>query len=329
MIVSFNKYLLGLVIITLMFSCKKNENEALHSPDKATLNYLVKDNFTLGLFAVALNRTGLDKQLDSHGPYTLLAPSDDAFKAAGFSSQAAVFAAPVAELSLRSMYHILPGEQSIAKQPLGLNQVLKAASGKGVYLSRIKKGQDTITTINGARVLKSDTRASNGLLQVIDRLLVPNVFDKVGDALSADIDLVLFYQALRRSGLLTELNGEGNYTIYALDNAAMRSSGYTNIMDIEAADPAQLKTWLSYYIARERRFAQDYFLLTAAGETYYTETMLDNRTITVNLRNSMNVPNGFSGISVKGPGNNWGITPTRTDILAGNGVIHVLAEVLR
>lgn len=326
----FKKHIWGVVVITLLSACSKNNDPANPPHNKGTLNFLVKDNFTLGFFAVALNRTGLEKQLVQPGPYTLLAPSDDAFKAAGFFSQADVFNAPVANLSVRSAYHILSGEQVILSKPLGFNQPLKTVGGTTVYLSRVKKGPDTLTTINGARLLKADTRASNGLMQVIDRLLVPNVFDKVGDALSANVDLSLFYQALKRSGLLAEVNGSGSYTIYALNNAAMRQNGYNDVTVIEGSDPAALKALLSYHIAKNMKFAQDYFLLAAPGQIKYTETMLDDRAITIQILTEYNNPNIFAGIKVMQGPDEWnGITPLQTDILAGNGVIHVLDRTIR
>lgn len=320
--------MLGLLLAATLASCESNENLAPIVVERNTLNYVVRDNFGLSYLAVALNRTGLEGRLTEPGPFTLLAPSDAAFQAAGFNTQVAVSEA-ASSLSGRTNYHILTGEHPFLDQPLGLNQPLETISGSAVYLSRVKKDVDTITTINGSRLIRADIRASNGLMQVIDRYLEPNTFEQVGEALSADSDLALFYHALKRSGILAELNSSETYTVFAPNNAAVRTYGYADVMAIETADPEVLKTWLSYHIAHERKFAQDYFLLAEEGSTSYIETMLDGRTVTVNLLRQANVPNSFTGINVRGLGSTANITPARRDILAGNGVIHVIGTVLR
>ncbi|ULT26707.1 hypothetical protein KUH03_07695 [Sphingobacterium sp. E70] len=70
-------------------------------------------------------------------------------------------------------------------------------------------------------------------------------------------------------------------------------------------------------------------MLTPDGTTSYTETMLNEKTLTINLLGQYNVPNSFTGITIKGTGNSWALTPLRMDVLAGNGVIHVMGQTLQ
>eukprot|EP01132_Coremiostelium_polycephalum_P017883 gene17883-21365_t len=198
-----------------------------------------------------------------------------------------------------------------------MNQELETLLGTKVYWSRVKRGQDTLTTINGGRVLQADTKADNGTLQVLDRILVPNVHATVKQGLAANATVTLFYQALKLSGLLETLTGSTGYTVFAPNNDAVKRYGYASLEAIEQVDPAVLKTWLSYHIAKERKFAQDYFLLTPAGNTSYTEQMLNDKTVTVNLLAEYNVPNSFTGITLKGAANPSAIAPVKTDIVTG------------
>lgn len=322
-------YILSLLLAAGISGCDKSDEKSAPSIDRTTLNYVVRNNFGLTYLATALNRTGLEKDLTTPGPYTLLAPSDAAFQAAGFSNPAAVFAAPTGPLGERSRYHILKTELKLSTSPLGLNQPHESSLGSMLFLSRAIKGVDTITTINGARVTRLDTKASNGLMQVIDRFLAPNLYTNVKDALAGDVELSLFYHALKQAGLLDDLVATENYTIFAVNNAAMQTAGYSTIETIQAAAPATLRSVFAYHIAKNRKFAQDYFLLAAAGQTTYAETMLDGRTLTVNLLNQSGVPNSFTGITLRGIANVSPLTPTRSDGLAGNGVIHVMGGVMR
>ncbi|MDF2515354.1 MAG: fasciclin [Sphingobacterium sp.] len=322
-------YLYLILMMLSLVNCSKDAIDPNAEGEKNTLNDVVRDNFGLTYLATALYKSGLNKILMQDGSYTLLAPSDDAYKVAGYRNPAAVYAEPAGKLAEQGNYHILKNVVLFTGKDLKMNQEEETVLGTKVYWSRVKRGKDTLTTINGSRLLQADTKASNGVMQVLDRLLVPNVHSNLKQALAADADLSLFYQALKVSGLLESLAGAGSYTVFALNNAAIKQFGYPDLEAIEKADPAALNILLSYHIARERKFAQDYFLLTPDGITSYTETMLNKKTVTINLLGQYNVPNSFTGIRVQGTGNSWPLTPVRMDVLAGNGVIHVMGQVLQ
>lgn len=327
-IINLNRYLICALLSFSLLSCEKNDEELTYQK-KNMLTDVVRDNFGLTFLATSLARSGMDATLSSSGPYTLLAPSDEAYKKTGYQNPAAVFADAVDKLAEENKYHILKTELSFADKPLQMNQELETLLGTKVYWSRVLKGLDTITTINGGRILQADTKADNGTMQVLDRVLVPNVQATLKDGLAADISLTLFYEALKFSGMLENLNGAANFTIFAPNNAAMKKFGYANLEAIEQADPEVLKAWLNYHIARERRFAQDYFLLSPVDIYLYEETMLDGRKVSINLLRQSNVPNSFTGITIRGTGNPSPIAPVKSDIVTGNGVIHTIGEVLK
>lgn len=323
-----NKYLFCTLFSLTLFSCKKNDVDSLQTEKKNTLTDVVRDNFGLTFLATSLYRSGLDATLREAGTYTLLAPSDVAYKITYFNP-AAVFAEPVAKLAEQNRYHILKSAFSFTGKPLKMNQELETLLGTKVYWSRVKRGQDTITTVNGGRVLQADTKAENGTMQVIDRLLVPNVHATIKDALAADPDLTLFYQALKLSGLLETLTDNTGYTVFAPNNNALKNYGYANLEAIQQADPNVLKNWLSYHVAKERKFAQDYFLLTPQGTESYVEKMLNDKVLTVKSFGAYNVPNSFTEIKIKGAGNLFELELVKSDIVTGNGVIHIIKEVIK
>lgn len=118
----------------------------------STLNKLVAD-------------AGLTETLRTSGPYTLFAPSDEAFKA--------VPAKTMAELSankelLKSVltYHVVPGKLMAAEVKSGN---LKTVQGANVALAR----SGGFVTVEEAMVTQADIPASNGVVHVIDRVLMP------------------------------------------------------------------------------------------------------------------------------------------------------------
>lgn len=125
---------------------------AARTPQLSTLNKLIAD-------------AGLADTLRGPGPYTVFAPSDEAFKA--------VPAKTLAELStnkelLKSVlsYHVVPGKVPAAEVQ---NGNVKTVQGANVALSR----SGTFVTIEDAMVTQADVPAANGVVHVIDRVLMP------------------------------------------------------------------------------------------------------------------------------------------------------------
>lgn len=125
---------------------------AAATPQLSTLNKLIAD-------------AGLTDTLRGAGPYTVFAPSDEAFKA--------VPAKTLAELStnkelLKSVlsYHVVPGKISAAQVQNG-----NAKTVQGANVALAKAGG--YVTVEDAMVTQADVPASNGVVHVIDRVLLP------------------------------------------------------------------------------------------------------------------------------------------------------------
>lgn len=121
-------------------------------PELSTLNRLIAE-------------AGLSDTLKAAGPYTLFAPSDEAFKA--------VPAKTLAELSsnkelLKTVlsYHVVPGTLKSADIA---NRSVRTAQGAEVALSKA----GGFVTVEDAMVVQADVPASNGVVHVIDRVLMP------------------------------------------------------------------------------------------------------------------------------------------------------------
>jgi len=122
------------------------------TPQLSTLNKLLTD-------------AGMGDSLRQAGPYTVFAPSDEAFKA--------VPPKTLAELSsnkdmLKSVlsYHVLPGKVTAADVK---NGNAKTVQGADVALSK----SGTFVTVEDAMVTQPDVPASNGVVHIIDRVLMP------------------------------------------------------------------------------------------------------------------------------------------------------------
>lgn len=318
----------SLLAILGMSSCIKDDAGQGTDFDNNKINLVVADNFNLSAFSAALRRSGLDKDLQKgDGPYTLLAPSDLAFNTAGYGTPTAVLSANAASISSIATYHTLDGRYELNKLPYLFNQELRSRGGK-MYATHWIKGQDTVLTINGSRVLSTNIPASNGLIQVINQVLTPYRHDRLGDAVSAESDVTLFFQALKTSGVLETINGTGPYTIFAPNNTAMIAKGYSTVQQILNTDTQELKELVNYHIVADRRFIYDYILSTGSSNAT-KQSMLNGNPVTIKLLADPQAPGTFNSISLQGIGNTTDISITRRDVLTGNGVLHVINGTLR
>ena len=315
---------LFLILLPGLSACNKKTDVGTVDPN--SLDRVIADNFNLSIFNAVLKYSRQDKMLQEKGPFTVLAPSDAAFSNI-YPSPANVALADKGVLVGIARYHIVDGRFELSKLPFRFNQELPSRGGK-LYVTRWVKGTDTVLTINGARVLAKNVAGSNGLIQVMNRVLTPYVHEKLGNALAAEPDITLFYQAVLSAGMLETINSTGPYTILAPNNTAMQALGYATVAQVSNTDPEVLKRLVSFHIIRDRRFVYDY-ILGSGSDVVIKQNMLDDNSISVSLIADSSQPGGFSGITVKGEGNSSAIQLSKQDILTGNGVLHIINGALR
>ncbi len=307
-------------------ACKKDDAELPKANDR--LMEVVMDNFNLSKFKAAADRSSMRPLLTSAGPLTVLAPSDAAFTNAGYPTALSVGTASISLMTRITGYHILNGNYDLNKMPFLFNQEIRTYNGGKLYVTRWVKDKDTVLTVNGSRVLAVGMKASNGTLQVIDRMLEPYLYETVAEAISADPGLSLFSHALQRAGLYTLLKGKGPYTVYAANNAAMSAYGYKTLEQIEAADPGVLAALIRYHIAADRRFVYDYILSTGSTAAT-TQNMLDGNIVKIQLTPDPLSPGLYNDITLQGPGNDAPVKLVKHNSIAGNGVLHITDQVLK
>jgi uncharacterized surface protein with fasciclin (FAS1) repeats len=125
---------------------------AARTPQLSTLNKLIND-------------AGLADTLRGPGPYTVFAPTDEAFKAVPAKTLEDLGKDKALLVSVLT-YHVLPGNVPAAEVK---NGAAKTVQGANVALSR----SGTFVTVEEAVVTQADVKASNGVVHVIDRVLIP------------------------------------------------------------------------------------------------------------------------------------------------------------
>lgn len=146
---------------------------ALQTVGQPTITELAAQDPRLTTLTTALRRTGLDQALQGFGPFTVLAPTNAAFERLPDVTLSSLLNDPQA-LGRILQFHVFPGLLS----PTDLAATTGATSVLGLPV--------TVTTVNGVQVINPDTdnarfvttgiRASNGVIHLIDTVLLPPTF---------------------------------------------------------------------------------------------------------------------------------------------------------
>lgn len=118
--------------------------------------------------AKALQAAGLVETLKGKGPFTVFAPTDDAFaKLPAGTVEDLLKPENKSKLARILTYHVVPGK-------VGSAQVVKMSSAKAVSGDAIAiKTSGNTVMVNNATVVKADVAASNGVIHVIDTVIMP------------------------------------------------------------------------------------------------------------------------------------------------------------
>ena len=118
----------------------------------------------------AIKAAGLVDTLKGEGPFTILAPTDEAFAKLPEGTVDSLLKPENKEKLIAILkYHVIPGKALAADVVKLDGQDVKTVEGSAVKVA-VKDGS---VTINGAKVTKTDIEASNGVIHVIDTVILP------------------------------------------------------------------------------------------------------------------------------------------------------------
>jgi uncharacterized surface protein with fasciclin (FAS1) repeats len=123
----------------------------------------------------AVQAAGLEETLRGEGPFTVFAPTDEAFAALPAGTLDALLADPTGQLADILTYHVVPGAV-LAADVVGLDgQAVTTVNGATITVGVAADGTVTLTDAAGneVTVVATDVEASNGVIHVIDGVLLP------------------------------------------------------------------------------------------------------------------------------------------------------------
>ena len=289
---------------TLLQACGGSDDE--HQPN---IVELAQSNPDLSILAEAVVAAGLAPTL-STGTITVFAPTNAAFAALlselGVTKDALLANRPL--LTAVLTYHVLGSKVARADVPLGKaitpvsGGFFKIESANGL---KITDGRNRVSTITA-----TDIQASNGVVHLVDRVLLPADKDIVATA-SALPDFSILVEAVVAAGLVNTLQGAGPFTVLAPTNAAFAAL-LTELGVSKAAllaDTALLTKVLTYHVVPARVLKAELPVNTAIA-TVQGQSFTVNASLVITDQTLRT-----SGLAA-------------TDVFTSNGVIHVVDRVL-
>lgn len=257
----------------------------------------------------AVQTAGLESTLRGPGPFTVFAPTDDAFaKVPKFLTDKLLTPPYKTELGLILKYHVLSGS---VKSGDILGKTVTPDSVMGAKLNVDGNGGKVV--INGAtNVITPDVAALNGVIHAIDGVILPSITDTAVAYDDGTTTFKTLVAALTAGELAATLGGPGPYTVFAPTDAAFAKIPKATLDSLLLpANKAQLQTILKYHvISGNPVYAKD----VAPG----TVTSLSGPlTITVTGADVELAANGGAKSKV-----------VLTDLPANNGVVHVIDTVI-
>ncbi|MDC1508611.1 fasciclin domain-containing protein [Saprospiraceae bacterium] len=282
-----------------MTSCG-DDDPVLPTVEEITITDIVVNSADHETLEAAVIAAGLAEALAGDGPFTLFAPTDDAFAALPEGTVEALLQDPSGALTDILLYHAAAGTALSTDLSDGL--VVSTLNGKNVTVTINNDG----IFINDAQVTVADIIADNGVVHVIDAVLLPPTVTVTDVVVNSPVHETL-EAAVIAADLAGTLAGEGPFTLFAPTDDAFAALPAGTVESLLQEPSGALTDILLYHVASGTALSTD---------------LSDGMMVPTLNGNSVTVTINDNGVFINDA------QVTIADILTDNGVVHVIDAVL-
>lgn len=295
-------------------SCDDEENDVMVD-NTITGKAIATPN--LSILVQALTKAELATTLKGPGPFTVFAPTDDAFRTfLATTTYATINDVPKDILTQILLNHVVTG--TLKSTDLTTRYIKTLAKGSASATNNLSMYVNTTAGVrlNGvATVTSADVMASNGVIHIVDRVIGLPTIVTHAQANAAFSTLVSVLNRPGEPNFITVLSGTGPFTVFAPTNAAFTALN-TELAPggIAGVSAANLTRVLQYHVVSPAN-------VLAASLTegqIVTPVLTPPQTFTIQLAGGAKIRDARSRIS----------NIIITDVQCSNGVIHAIDRVL-
>ncbi len=272
--------------------------DAVILPKSTVVDIIVgsPDHTTLEAAVIAAE---LADDLSGEGPFTVFAPTDAAFDALPAGTVASLLEDPTGALAQILLYHVVAAKA--LSTDLSDGQMITTMNGDSVTV----KIMDGNVYIDDAMVTSADLMADNGVVHVIDAVILPK--STVVDIIVGSPDHTILEAAVIAAELADDLSGEGPFTVFAPTDAAFDALPAGTVASLLEDPTGALAQILLYHVVAAKALSTDLsdgqMITTMNGDSVTVKIMDGN----VYIDDAM---------------------VTSADLMADNGVVHVIDAVI-
>jgi uncharacterized surface protein with fasciclin (FAS1) repeats len=252
--------------------------------------------------AAALGAAGLVDAVKGPGPFTVFAPSDEAFAKLPKGTVETLLK-PENKEKLKAIltYHVVPGKV-MAKDVLGVKGA-KSLNGQRIDV-KVDGGK---VMVDGAQVVATDIACTNGVIHVIDSVILPSE-DNIPTVATKAGKFNTLLAAAKAAGLVEALSGDKPLTVFApTDDAFAKLPKDTVASLLKPENKDKLKAILLFHVVEGRVYSEDALAAKSAAT-------LQGSKVEITVKDGAAYVNGAKILA--------------TDVDASNGVIHIIDSVI-
>lgn len=270
-------------------------------PMATTVMNIIADSPDHGILETAILAAELDDDLSGVGPNTVFAPTDDAFNALPAGVLTDLLLDPTGALANVLLYHVYGG--TALSTDLSDGMIITMQDGNDVEVTI--NGTDVM--INNALVTAVDMIADNGVVHIVDAVIMPSLPSTVVEIIEDSPDHTILETAVIAAQLDDDLSGAGPFTVFAPTDDAFNALPAGVLSDLLLDPIGALADVLVYHVFEGTALSTD----LSDGMMI---TMLDGNDVEVMI-NGTDVMINDALVTV-------------ADLIADNGVVHVIDAVL-
>ena len=252
--------------------------------------------------AAALGAAGLVDAVKGPGPFTVFAPSDEAFAKLPKGTVETLLK-PENKDKLKAIltYHVVPGKV-MAKDVVGVKGA-KSLNGQRIDV-KVDGGK---VMVDGAPVVATDIACTNGVIHVIDSVILPSE-DNIPTVATKAGKFNTLLAAAKAAGLVDALSGDKALTVFApTDDAFAKLPKDTVATLLKTENKDKLKAILLFHVVEGRVYSEDALAAKSAAT-------LQGSKVEITVKDGAAYVNGAKILA--------------TDVDASNGVIHIIDSVI-
>lgn len=294
------KTFIVLLAFTMISACGDDDDGPTNPEGPANIVEVAQSNDDFSTLVSAVTDAGLATTLQSNGPFTVFAPTNEAFEALPEGLMESLSNEQLTEIL---SYHVVAGPAVMAGD-LQAEQSVEPLAGGELFVT---VANSDVMVNDNASVVTADIEASNGVIHAIDQVVLPDSYLDVVGIVAKRFNLQTLEGAVGQADLTSTLQGDGPFTVFAPHNASFEG------LDLSGLTQQQLQDVLTYHVLDSKVLSGDLVssqtVTTVNGNELTIEVASDNA---VSLTDQQ--------------GNTYQVT--QADLEGTNGVVHVIDGVL-